>query len=159
MEANSDTATRCRAQHPSKSRAPLAPHPSACFACVVVNDLQHSASTPYHMMRVRVLCCPYPCSWQGTTMWARLEVENTGRQKAMVLIDIKGEPKVRSCSSMFNKEFGSSDPGPVGEPFFATGHFFFWWPKPPSQSRWARKSLCVLVVNLSRERESANLEK
>ena len=58
-------------------------------------------------------------------MWARLEVENTGRQKAMVLIDIKGEPKVRSCSSMFNKEFGSSDPGPVGEPFFATGHFFF----------------------------------
>jgi hypothetical protein len=92
-------------------------------------------------------------------MWARLEVENTGRQKAMVLIDIKGEPKVRSCSSMFNKEFGSSDPGPVGEPFFATGHFVFWWPKPPSQSRWARKSLCVLVVNLSRERESANLEK
>ena len=58
-------------------------------------------------------------------MWARLEVENTGRQKAMVLIDIKGEPKVRSCSSMFNKEFGSSDLGPVGEPFFGTGQFFF----------------------------------
>jgi hypothetical protein len=57
---------------------------------------------------------------------------------------------------MFNKEFGSSDPGPVGEPFFATGHFFFGG---PSHLRKAggRKSLCVLVVNLSRERESANL--
>jgi hypothetical protein len=56
-------------------------------------------------------------------MWANLEIENTGRHKAMVVIDIKGEPTVRSCSHMFSKEFGSSHPGPVGEPFFATGHF------------------------------------
>ena len=51
------------------------------------------------------------------------EVENAGTHEAMILIDIRSEPKVRSCSRMFNKEFGSSHPGPADVSFFDTGRF------------------------------------
>jgi len=70
---------------------------------------------------VYVSCCACPCSWQGTLKWAIFEVENAGTHEAMILIDIRSEPKVRSCSRMFNKEFGSSHPGPADVSFFATG--------------------------------------
>jgi hypothetical protein len=98
---------------------PRAMHASSSIIFSI--QLQHHMRTRH--CDVYVSCCACPCSWQGTLKWAIFEVENAGTHEAMMLIDIRSEPKVRSCSRMFNKEFGSSHPGPADVSFFATGRF------------------------------------